>query len=317
MHFLLYNIFAVNLRTEVKLMKTINFREERKCVKGVVKLHNNIYVLCLARPNIYALNSICIFEGQNQFHLLKRIGLRDIVHPWDIAACPVGNCLYITDCATNSVWQIRPEDKFRMTKWKDEVTSPWTLSVHSSNGQVLIARCKSLSVLEIYEINGLLYSVTALPVDIHNPRHAVQNSEGNFVVLHWKKEEKMGSTVWISSISEVSGGGNLLRCMYQGEIIRQLDNPSHIFIDSADRVFVADSGKNRVIMLDSKLNWNRLLLASAHEELEDEQDAIRWPVRLFYDEESKQLGVAGDVFGVNIYAEEFTSNSTRINFKEA
>lgn len=303
--FLLCNIFAVNLRTEVKLTKTINFREERKCVRGVTKLRHNIYVLCQTRLNSYAPNSIYIYEGRNRFRFLQQFGLKDVVHPWDIAASPVGNCLYITDCAINSVWKIRPKARYRVTKWRDNVTSPWTLSV-KNNGQVLIARSQPRPILEIYRTNGTLYSVTTLPVGIHNPNHAVQTSTGNFVVLHWKKQEESTSTVWIPSISEVTVGGRILRSMSQGEVSRQLDNPSHVFIDSADRVFIADSGNNRVIMLDSELNWSRVMLASGHQELQDEQDAIRWPVRLFYDEKNKQLGVAGEVFGVNIYTEEFT-----------
>jgi len=91
-------------------------------------------------------------------------------------------------------------------------------------------------------------------------------------------------------ISELTGDGQMvIRRFFPSNETQELNTLRSLSLDSDDRVFVADSGYGRVILLDSDLQWNRILCST-----------IQGPKRLCYDEEKKQMIVA-DNYGVSVY----------------
>src|SRR6218665_1752538 len=95
-----------------------------------------------------------------------------------------------------------------------------------------------------------------------------------------------------------SDGQTAIRRFVPSNEKQQLNDPYFLSIDSDDQVFVADTGNDRVILLDSDLKWKCILCPTKDEE----ERKIRFPCCLCYDEEKKQLivGCIGDA-GINVY----------------
>lgn len=292
---------VVNFTTRLSVGKT----EE---VKGVTKLRNEVYALCRSispsSPNV-----IRVFEDRNLFRLQKEIDLKDIKDPEDIGSSERENVLYVTDLGMKCVWKITREadDYPAIRKWSNsDLRWPYTLSVTNDGQLLMLSGGNPVSCLGIYGSDGELRHSIQLPTEIRTPLHAVQTSTQNFIIAHRRREEgeegdeveetnERDKDIW--SVSEVSRNGQLVirRLISEGQT-QQLNNPCYISLDSGDRVFVADTMNNRVILLNSDLRWNRILCPTR-----DEGKIIFRSWRLFHDKEKNQLIVGGLNRGVNVY----------------
>ena len=81
-------------------------------------------------------------------------------------------------------------------------------------------------------------------------------------------------------MSEVDVNDRLLRTF------TDVDIPSHLSVDSEGRVLVADFCNDRILLLNSELQLQRVLIDT------DSQVKLRDPLRLCYDELRSQLYVA-------------------------
>lgn len=188
---------------------------------------------------------------------------------------------------------------------------------------------KSNAVLKMYGIaSNLLFDANLLFTieladEIQKSLHAVETSTGNFIIFHkiWRDTETTSvddgeNSVYVymvemkgeghdgelnrqefSAVSEVSSNGAIIRCfVLQNEEINSPafseEEKGYLFVDSQDRVFVADANNGRVILLDSNLQLNRILVPLKSGRNKD--PPIRMPRRLFYDEETNHLIVGGD-----------------------
>lgn len=286
----------------VNFTAKIDVREE---VWGVTKLRNEIYVLC--RPLTSTPHSVLVFEDWNPFHLKKKIEVNEIQEVCDVRPSEKGNCLYISDPRDKCIWKLTREagDQHKYVKWLTTNYTPKTLSV-SSDGQLVVVS-KAKSVLTIYGPDAELIRSIPLPPDIKNPIHAVETSVGNFNILHeWKEEEEgesgssSGTKREMWTVSELTRDGQMVtRRFIPSDKTQQLNSPRYLSLDSDDRVFVADYWNHAVILLESDLKWKQIICPTN----EKEEKKIRWPHRLCYDEENKQLIVAGNTIGqgVNVY----------------
>jgi len=268
---------------------------------GVTKLRNEIYVLCRSSPSSYPRVIFCVFEDRSPFLLIKKIKAYEIKSPEDMASCERENCLYVSDSsvANKCIWKIRRKTggTFEIIRWLKTDYQPFTLSLSSFNGQLLvIGYWDSWPILRIYGSDATYRSIQ-LPKDVERPRHAVETSTGNFIIIHrWtEKAVKLDSglngkqmRMWV--VSEITRDRQMvIRRFIPSNETQILKNPLHLSLDSEDNVFVADSDNNRVILLDSDLTWNRILCPMK----EEEETKILSPWRLCYDEDKKQLIVGG------------------------
>ena len=208
------------------------------------------------------------------------------------------NCLYISERMEQCIWKYNIEQR-KTTKWLTTDYRPTTLSV-SCDGQLLVIN-ETSSILMIYGSEADILSSIQLQSDIQNPRHAIITSIGNFVILHQcvKKVEEgntesRGNTMelqWV--VSEITRDGQLvIRRFIPPNEIQRLNDPQYLAIAPDGRVFVADTGNNRVISLDSNLKWNQLQY----------ERRFPRPWYLCYYEKHKQLFVGCDLYvGGNVY----------------
>ena len=123
--------------------------------------------------------------------------------------------------------------------------------------------------------------------------------------LSKSRDRQFGSigrrTIHMLVVSEYTRDGEVLirRHVPSNEQREMGHNSYYLSLDSDDRVLVADTGNDRVILLDSDLKWNRIL-CSSKEDTEDTE--IKKLSKLCYDKEMKQLIVLGNHMNeVNIY----------------
>jgi len=130
----------------------------------------------------------------------------------------------------------------------------------SSLGNLLIV-CEFLPHLNIYRSDAEHQSIQ-LPTGIKYPNHAVETSIGNFIILHtWIKTEEEGVIAegWgirgpehMHVLSELTRDGQMVvRRFIPSNEMQKLIHPAYLALDSDDQVFVADSGKDRIVLLDS------------------------------------------------------------------
>ena len=140
------------------------------------------------------------------------------------------------------------------------------------------------------------FLIVQLPSDIDDPLHAVETSSGHFLVLHSLEKDadettklKVNKKELLFAVSKVTRDVRLVvRRFVSQNKTQELNDPNYLALDSGDRVFVADKGSHRVILLDSDLNWSRILSPT-----ECEDEGTRMPHRLRYDKVERQLIVAG------------------------
>src|SRR6218665_3850027 len=287
-------------------------------VIGVTKLRNEIYILCRSR--------IHVFEDRTPFCLQQEIEIKTITSVFDIGSCKKEYCLYISNFIDRCVWKIKIETdyKHKIFKWLITGYNPRTLSV-SSDGQLMMVNNLSSSLM-IYGSDAELIRSIQLPIEIKNPQHAVETSIGNIIIIHTEKDEVVGEAdvrltkedkdhldrkvgKRVSSVrqgtkklivSELTRDGQIvIRRLIPSTETHEVNDPAYLSIDSDDRVFVSDYSNNRVILLDSDLQWNRILCPTSEE---NEDTRILLPNSLCYDEEMKQLIVGGEFRNqVNLY----------------
>ena len=109
------------------------------------------------------------------------------------------------------------------------------------------------------------------PYGISELLHAVETRHDTFIVSHMLPRPQ---------VCEVLSNGVIVR-VYGGQL--QLGRPVYLALDSDDRVFVADYDNSHVLLLDSLLSVNRVLL-----------DIEQHPQRLCYTESTGQLIVSAE-----------------------
>lgn len=260
---------VVNFPVDVNLIAEMDVGAEY--VYGVCKLHGSIYVLT-HKPN-----SVLVYSDENHTVLQREIKLgEEIKWPLDMAACRMSSCLYIVDRDNTCVWKVGNAGSNTAVRWLAGIDWPFTMSV-SETGNIVMMRWGQPSVLELYRSDASLILSVPFPANIEYPWHAVETSKGNFVISHWKRD----SNFW--SVVELSRDGVILCRFLPIDDANHLNYPYHLTIGLFDEVLVADQYNRRVILLDSELNWNRVLLHRIE---------ILPPKRLYFDKEQRQLLVA-------------------------
>jgi hypothetical protein len=247
-------------------------------VWGVAQLANKIYVVC--QPV-----TIRVYAASPPYDRLPDVKVEGMENPWDIAACSVSQHLYIADMVAGCVW--RTEVGGLVDRWTRyiAVDNPSSLSVTS--GRLLVVRYNK----ELVQYGDTPDQPKHIPLpDYMDPLHAVETSHGTFIVCHTGRPGDDQH----DQVSEVDVDGRVVRVYggQRGHGLHQLDYPRHLAQDAAGRLLVADCNNGRIVLLNSQLELDRVLL-----------DYVDLPWRLSYVEGTGQLGV-GEYIGscVKVYS---------------
>ena len=203
-------------------------------------------------------------------------------HPWDIAACELTSRLYVADYLC--VWRVS-SDGVDIQRWLTWLPSdrfePCTLSVTSS--RLLVTSHRGDRQLRQFDAaSGDELRRVRLP-DYMEPYHAVESPTATFIV------DYIITQLAHCQVSEVSTEGQVLRQFSDSLGWRQ-----HIAVERQGNIFVADSRKRRILLLDAQLALRRVIIDAR-------QLNGRRPERLCYTEQSGQLLVGFEKGGVAVF----------------
>jgi len=231
-------------------------------VEGVTQLRDVVYVVIGESSAIRRYNA-------TTHQRLADIVVTGLSYPTDIAACELTCQLYVADY--ECVWRVS-SDGVDIQRWLPKTSSdtfePYALSVTSS--RLLVTPRRDSQLIQFDAAGGDELRRVGLR-DYMEPLHAVESPTATFIVAHYNTELAQ------YQVSEVSTEGQVLR-QFSGSLCW----PQHIAVDRQGNIFVADSGKHHILLLDAQLALRRIII-------DERQLNDRQPVRLCYLEQSGQL----------------------------
>ena len=203
------------------------------------------------------------------FTYLKTITVNGMKRPSDIVADE--HALYISEFEDKLIHRIQlPE----------ESVSNWTVGGIESklsiakNGNVIVASWRPARIFEYTSFGNLVREIVVNRFDANliGLQHAIQLEGDKFLVCH--------TTSTRHRVCMIDYYGRVINCYggNKGSGIGQLDLPSHLAIDRNGFIFVLDRDNNRIVQLNSLLEYIS--------EIE-----IQKPVRILLNEDRRRLYV--------------------------
>ena len=233
------------------------FIVDGKVVTGVTWLENKIYATS-AKSSM-----VRIFQDHEPFNEETPIEVKDMKIPFDMVASKVNRAIFICDQGgtgkeddkeSGCIWMIQIPD--RKIIRCDIDGRPWGLSITPSNELLVTSHSDNSNILNSYKLLEVEWLKTIhMPTEINGVLHAVQTSNGNFIIT-------CDNTNFLDMvvISELSMDGTHINRTFDprsiNSILLKTWGPVHLAIDEDENIFVADSSEDghRVFQLNSRLN---------------------------------------------------------------
>ena len=252
--------------------------EKGKCIRGLTLLDNELFVVSEKSSEVEVYDS-------TKLSFSCRFNLMDLFDPNDIVCCNRNKCLYIFDfrirVQSAKIFRVDPHGKLIRTWLAGDGNIEGNLSVTDESNIILTVSNKSS--LKEYSPDGQLVREIVMSPDanIRNPMHAIKLANGHFVVSH-------GSNLGLHRVCVVDTDGKLKKSFGRrcGSATGQLNFPVYLSVDGNGFVMVADRDNNQIVLLDSNLDFKRVILSKA------EQHQLRYPFRILLDESNGRLLVA-------------------------
>jgi len=252
-------------------------------VWGVTTLNDKIFVI------YHELPFIVVYMSQEPYVRLPNIAINGLKNPFDIAAS--SSCLYVSDVGSVAIWRVKAADS-KVDQWLSGVRAA-SVSVTSEEKLVLLVVVDAQGSWEernathhgeihIYSPGCVKESVIKLSHDITAPWCVTVTSRKTFIVSYGFPWHEM------NRVCEVDMTGRMLKAFGSspGEGVGQLNTPFDVSLDDEERIIVADSFNNRVLLLNKQLLLLRCLV-TWHPQSRSEDAG--WPARLHYDSHSGRL----------------------------
>jgi len=267
---------------------------ERRHVMGVTTLNNKIFVVYDSLP------FIVVYMSQQPYTRQQNISINGLKNPQDIAAG--SRCLYVTDPPSAAIWRVKAADS-KVDQWLSGVKAV-SVSVTSEEKLVLLVavdlqgsaeernltwRCE----IQIYSRGAVKETIIKLSPDITTPLCVVMTTRKTFIVSYGFQWHEM------NRVCEVDMTGCMLKAFGStpGYGVGHLKHPYHVSLDDDERIIVADSFNQRVMLLNKQLMLQRILVTWHPQSRGD----ATCPGRLHYDSHSGRL-LVGLLYGhVDIY----------------
>ena len=266
----------MNPKNTNPLMSKKIVRTNHNVVMGVAWLEENIYVVYRYYNIVYVHPDQESTDGSTD----GNIELKGMKYPCDMVASKLSRSIFISDHDNRCLWRIQMPGR-EISRWEVD-GRPYEMSISSSDVLVVHVVRDGRRYLNLYSSSDvMLIQSTPLPTEIDLLYHAVQLSNGNFIITHSTKDDP---DVYL--ISELSVDGR--------KFIRSFDPRSfasiglndwtaeYLSIDEDGNIFIADYNNDRVVLLHSRWTDVQILLNR-------DQHSIESPSRLCYIQEKQQL----------------------------
>ena len=201
----------------------------------------------------------------------------------DMTSCEHYRCLYIANRIGECIHRVDVEGAATQWAVKDKSAG---LSVNAAHN--VLVTCRVVRKIKEFSSHGNLLRELTLPGDVMNPWHAIQLTNGEFIVCHGFFDDAVHRVCKISAdcndIIQSHGG-------QPGPNIGQYNEPGHLAVDNNEFVFVADINNRRVTLLSPTLGYVR--------EVVSRDDLKWWPDILCLDTQRRRLYVTDNVCNDN------------------
>ena len=198
----------------------------------------------------------------------------------DMTLCKHFLCLYISDPDVECIHRLDLQGNH--TKWPVN-DRPTSLSVNVDHN--LIVTCRRVRKIKEFSPRGDLLRDVILPDDVINPWHAIQLTNGQFIVCHGDLDDLVHR---VCKVSE--DGGHIINSHggQPGSNIGQYNVPYHLAVDNNEFVFVVDRFNSRVTLLSPTLVYKRQIVSG---------DQLKWhPDYLCWDAQRRRLYVTDNEY---------------------
>jgi len=208
------------------------------------------------------------------YRLLRCITVPNAGNLIGMTSCKHYLCLYVCDPDVKCIHRL--DLRGNSTKWPVN-DIPWSFSVNACHN--LIVTCRRVRKIKEFSPRGDLLRDVTLPDDVTNPWHAIQLTNGQFIVCHGERDDPVNR---VCKVSE-DGGHINSHGGQPGSNIGQYDVPFQLAVDDNEFVFVVDYNR-RVTLLSPTLGYKRQVVSG---------DQFSWkPDRLCVEVQRRRLFVA-------------------------
>lgn len=215
-----------------------------------------------------------------RFRFTRQWNLDGVVYPQDMASCNTNNCLYIVHSLDSFQFMdiLRVDSNGKLIKMWTTAGSNGRLSV-TSESNVLLTVCNKDKFNEYSPGGQLLREINA---DISWPWHAIKLTNGHFVVSHGNINTDL------HRVCIVDADGKLQESFEgkHGLTIELMNEPYYMSVDAIGFVMVIDRRNNRVLLLDSDLEFKGKIFSK------EDKYGLQDPRRILLDESNARLFVA-------------------------
>jgi len=173
------------LCTEGQVVHTL---PEGDSVCGVTSLGDEIYLL-----RWKAADAVEVYDVTS-YRLLRCLTVPNSRGFTDLTSCEHFLCLYICDPVVECVHRLDFQGSAKLWPVNDK---PWSASVNADHN--LIVTCRLVRKLKEFSPNGNVLRDITLPDDVINPWHAIQLTNGQFIVCHGGPDDPIHRVCKISS----------------------------------------------------------------------------------------------------------------------
>jgi len=243
---------------------------EGEPVVRVTSLLDEVYVL---REKVR--DQVEVYDVIN-YRLQRRLTVPNIGGLTDMTSCEHYRCVYIGDPIVECMHRLDVQGAFTQWAVNDQ---PVGLSVNAAHN--VLVTCWFVRKIKEFSSHGDLLRELTLPDDVIHPWHAIQTSNGGYIVCHGRYGDAVHRVCKISAdgcdIIKSHGG-------QPGSDIGLYNMPVRLAVDNNEFVFVADVNNRRVTLLSPTLDYIRQVVS---------RDDLKWmPNRLYLDIHRRRLYVA-------------------------
>ena len=223
-----------------------------------LELGNKIKGLTFSEEHIYVIRQCADFVVRYQKSTLKKVELdlpfNDLKEPRDLRFCTKSNNLYVTDLHKR-IFKMNPD--LRIPVCKNITDEPDGISITSDNC-VIIAFPKAGKLIKYSEDLKTEKLKIELLETIVEPRHALEMSDGRFLVCYGKLDmHSENGVVIVSEKGEQIGS----KCEYfEGKSAK----PLRIAITINGMIVVATYESKEILLLDSNLVMKKVIAKLNH-----------------------------------------------------
>jgi len=202
-------------------------------VAGIATLGDEMFVLRWGYPHIQVYK-----PNTNDLNVQRNISVGAGTNTFrGLAACEFNHCLYVSEQNSQAIHKVSPVTNSKVKQWSVN-GQPFGVSVNRDHN--LLVACYNTHKVQEYTTDGVVVREINLQPDITYPTHVVQLRSHEFGITHH------GS---VNHYSVVGSDGKIVKSTGSGH----MSSPHGFAVSKGgSKVFVADYGNNRMLLLKSE-----------------------------------------------------------------